>query len=130
MSTDHVPSDLHYTKDHEWVRREGDAVVLGITAHAVDQLGDITMISPKAVGTRVAAGDAACDIDSVKVAAQLYSPVSGTISAANGELDAAPELVNQDPYGRGWMVKIDLADAGELAGLMDADAYREFLATT
>jgi len=128
MTTLEIPQNLIYTKDHEWIRRDGaDHIVLGITAHAVDQLGDITMVTPKRVGTQLRAQDVAGEIDSVKVAAQLFSPVSGEIVEVNAELHNAPEAVNQEPYGAGWMVKIRLSDPSELAGHLDAAAYASFL---
>jgi len=128
MTTLEIPQHLIYTKDHEWIRREGDDhVVLGVTAHAVDQLGDITMVSPKRVGTQLRAHDVAGDIDSVKVAAQLFSPVTGEIVEVNTELDNAPEAINQEPYGAGWMVKIRLSDPSELAGHLDAAGYAALL---
>ena len=129
MTPDTTPDDILYTKDHEWVRRDGNTITVGITAHAVDQLGDITMIGPKRVGTRLAAGDVACDIDSVKVAAQLYSPVDGVIVAVNQDLDSAPEAVNQDPYGAGWMIQLELADPSQLGALLSPSAYRDHLAS-
>ncbi|MCB9568433.1 MAG: glycine cleavage system protein GcvH [Myxococcales bacterium] len=126
---DTVPADLLYTKDHEWARREGDdTIVIGITAHAVDQLGDITMLTLPEVGDAVTAHERAGDIDSVKAVSELFSPVSGEVVEVNGALADAPETVNQDPYGAGWMIKIRLSDPGQLGELLSADAYNAYLA--
>ncbi|MBC8073446.1 MAG: glycine cleavage system protein GcvH [Deltaproteobacteria bacterium] len=126
MSTD-VPADLRYTKDHEWARREGDLVVVGITAHAIEQLGDITLVTLPAAGTKVSEGDRFGDVDSVKAVSELFAPLTGEVVEANPELDAAPERVNEDPYGAGWMIKIRPADAAAYDALLDADAYGKLL---
>ncbi len=127
MSTE-IPADLRYTKEHEWARREGDVLVVGITAHAVDQLGDITLVSLPEVGTKVAAGDSFGDIDSVKAVSELYAPVAGEVTEVNAALDDTPETVNAEPYAAGWMLKIKPDDAGAFDELMDADAYGKYLA--
>lgn len=129
MSDTSIPSDLHYTKEHEWARREGELVVVGITAHAVGQLGDITMVSLPAVGTRVAAGGSFGDVDSVKAVSELFSPCEGEVVEVNATLDGAPEQVNEDPYGRGWMLKLRPASPTAIDGLMDAEAYARYLET-
>lgn len=127
--SDTLPENLRYTKDHEWARRESDGtVVVGITAHAVDQLGDVTAVSLPEVGESVEAGDRFGDIDSVKAVSDLYAPLTGKVVAINGELDDEPEAVNRDPYGAGWMVKLEPSDAAELDKLLDAAAYRELIA--
>lgn len=126
--SDEIPADLRYTKEHEWARREGELVVVGITAHAVEQLGDITLVTLPEPGTTVAQGESFGDIDSVKAVSELYAPVSGEIVERNDGLEEAPETVNEDPYGGGWLVKIKAKDVGELEGLMDAEAYRELVA--
>jgi glycine cleavage system H protein len=126
--SDEIPEDLRYTKEHEWARTEGTAIVVGITQHAVEQLGDITLVTLPDVGTTVARGDAFGDIDSVKAVSELFAPVSGKITAKNEALDASPELVNESPYGKGWLVKIEPSDASELDGLLDAAAYGELTA--
>lgn len=125
MST--LPHDLRYTKDHEWARVDGDTVTVGITTHAVDALGDITLVTLPAVGSRTEAGARFGDIDSVKAVSELFAPITGEIVAVNDSLGASPELVNQDPYGDGWMVKIHLADRAELDGLLDVEAYTKLL---
>ncbi|MBK6917200.1 MAG: glycine cleavage system protein GcvH [Deltaproteobacteria bacterium] len=126
MSQD-VPANLRYTKEHEWARRDGDVIVVGITAHAVEQLGDITLVTLPSIGTKVGAGDRFGDVDSVKAVSELYAPLAGEIVAKNADLDATPERVNEDPYGAGWMIKIKPADAAAFDGLLDADAYGKLL---
>ena len=126
--SDSIPSELRYTKDHEWARAEGDVIVVGITAHAVEQLGDITMLSLPEVGASVTAGEVFGDIDSVKATSDLFAPLDGAVTEVNGDLDAAPEKVNEDPYGNGWMIKIKPADKGAFDELLSADAYAELVA--
>ncbi len=126
MSTD-VPADLRYTKDHEWARKEGDLVVVGITAHAVEQLGDITLVTLPAAGTKVASGERFGDVDSVKAVSELFAPLAGEVVATNPELDAAPERVNEDPYGAGWMIKIRPADAAAYDALLSPADYGKTL---
>ena len=123
-----IPEELRYTKDHEWARQEGSAIVVGITVHAVQQLGDITLVTLPDVGTVVARGEPFGDIDSVKAVSELFAPVSGKIVAKNDALDASPEQVNEDPYGKGWLVKIEPSDPKELDDLLDAKAYEELTA--
>jgi glycine cleavage system H protein len=125
MST--VPADLQYTKDHEWARVEGRKVTVGVTAFAVEQLGDITLVSLDAkVGQKIEAGKAFGTIESVKTLSDLYAPLSGTIVEVNGALDSAPELVNDDCYGKAWMIVLE-ADA-DVAGLLPAADYEAHLA--
>ncbi len=126
--SDEIPEGLRYTKDHEWARKEGNHIVVGITAHAVEQLGDITLVTLPEVGTEVAQGDAFGDIDSVKAVSELFAPISGKIVAKNEDLEGSPELVNESPYEKGWLVKIEASNASELDGLLDAEAYRELTA--
>ena len=123
MNSD-LPSDLRYTKEHEWARRDGDLVVVGITAHAVEQLGDITLVSLPEPGTAVKAGEAFGDIDSVKAVSELFSPISGEITEVNARLAEKPEAVNSDPHGS-WMIAIKPSDAGEADHLLDAAAYED-----
>ena len=123
------PPDLKYTKDHEWARAEGDLVRVGITAHAVEQLGDVTLIDLPSVGTRIASGKHFGDIESVKAVSELFAPLSGEIVAVNDALKTKPELVNEAPYGDGWMIVLKPAAGTELASLMDAAAYDAFLGT-
>ncbi|BDS30190.1 MULTISPECIES: glycine cleavage system protein GcvH [Aeromonas] len=121
----HIPSELKYATSHEWVRVEanGEAVV-GITEHAQDLLGDMVFVDLPEVGKQVSAGEDCAVAESVKAASDIYSPVSGEILAVNEELEGSPELVNSDPYGAGWLFRIKLDDAGELANLLDADGYQ------
>jgi glycine cleavage system H protein len=126
--SDEIPEDLRYTKDHEWGRKDGSDIVVGITAHAVEQLGDITLVTLPDVGTEITKGEAFGDIDSVKAVSELYAPVSGKIIAKNEALEDSPELVNESPYGKGWLVRVAPSDAGELDELLDPAAYRELTA--
>ncbi|MEZ4452008.1 MAG: glycine cleavage system protein GcvH [Nannocystaceae bacterium] len=125
---ENIPSDRHYTEEHEWAAVDGDVVTVGITAHAVDQLGDITMVTLPKVATRVSAGDAVADVDSVKAVSQIYAPLGGEVIAVNDALDGAPETVNQDPYGGGWMFKIRLSDREELGKLLSPERYAALVA--
>lgn len=127
MSTE-LPSDLRYTKEHEWARRDGDLIVVGITGHAVEQLGDITLVSLPDPGTTVKAGQTFGDIDSVKAVSELYAPLDGEVVELNASLEDAPEKVNESPYGDGWMLKLRPNNVADLDGLMDAAAYGEYLA--
>lgn len=122
------PDHLSYAASHEWVKLEGDAAVIGITCFAQDQLGDITYVDLPAVGTVLSAGGDLGSIESVKAASELYSPVAGTVIAINTALENQPELVNQDPYGAGWMVRVSLSGSPE--GLMDATAYEAHTAAS
>jgi len=122
------PTDLKYTKNDEWVRVEGNNGTAGITDYAQNQLSDIVFVEVVvAVGDRVKAGDACATVESVKAAADVYMPVSGTIVEINEALPDAPETVNSDPYGAAWMVKVELSDPVELGGLLDASAYQVFV---
>lgn len=126
--SDEIPADLRYTKEHEWARLDGDVIVVGITTHAVEQLGDITLVTVPEEGTTVTQGESFGDIDSVKAVSELYAPISGEIAEHNAALEDAPELVNEDPYGKGWLVKIKPSDRSQLDGLLDAEAYTELVA--
>lgn len=126
-SANEVREDRLYTKDHEWAKTEGSEVLIGITAFAVEQLGDITLVGLDVKpGDRVEAGKVFGTVESVKTVSDLFAPVAGTITRVNAELDAAPELVNQDPWESAWMVAIE--PAGEPAGLLDAAQYRTLIA--
>jgi glycine cleavage system H protein len=118
-----VPQNLRYAKTHEWVRVEGDTAVCGITDHAQHELTDIVYVELPAVGDRVEAGKECAVVESVKAASDIYAPVSGDIVAVNDELTNAPELVNQDPFGQGWMFKIKLSDPGEVNDLLSPSDY-------
>jgi glycine cleavage system H protein len=124
-----LPANLRYTKDHEWARRNDDGTVtVGITAHAVEQLGDITAVSLPDVGESIQNSERFGDIDSVKAVSDLYAPLDGEVVERNGRLDDEPELVNEDCYGAGWMIRIKPRDIKQLDGLLDAAAYGELLA--
>lgn len=123
-----VPQDLRYTKTHEWVRQRGDgSVVVGITDHAQHALGDIVYAEAPEAGRSVAAGEACAVVESVKAASDVYSPVAGTVLAGNAALGDAPERINSDPYGEGWLFELQPAGAADVAGLLDAAAYAQFL---
>lgn len=120
------PEDLKYTAEHEWVRGGNESTVrVGVTDYAAEQLGDIVFVSLPAVGDDVTAGDACGELESTKSVSDLFSPVSGTVIAINGQLDEGPELVNSDPYGDGWLFDIETAEDTDLDSLLDADAYAE-----
>ncbi len=119
------PKDLRYTKDHEWVRIEGDEVVIGITEHAQDQLGDVVFVELPEPGTSFELGDTFGTVESVKAVSDLYAPVSGEVTAINEGLEDAPESVNTAPYGDGWMIKVKVA--GTTDHLMSADDYQKLL---
>ena len=121
-----TPVDLKYTKNDDWVRVEGNVATAGITDYAQDQLSDIVYLVLPAVGQTFHQGSRYGTVESVKAASDLYLPVSGTITAVNDALGTAPEIVNTDPYGAGWMVKFTLANLAELEGLMDAAAYQSY----
>lgn len=123
------PNDLKYTKEHEWARKDGDVIRIGITAYAVEQLGDVTLVDLPAVGTDVQAHERFGDIESVKTVSELFAPVSGEIVEVNGDLESSPEVVNEAPYEKGWMVAIRPSDPSELEGLMDSAAYEDYLGT-
>jgi glycine cleavage system H protein len=124
-----VPPDLRYSKTHEWVRVEGNVAVIGITDFAQGELSDIVMVELPQVDREVKAEDSIGVIEAVKAVADLYSPLSGKIVEVNSNLGSAPETINKDPYVEGWVLKLELADPSEAEGLMDAAAYKEFLAS-
>lgn len=117
----------YFTRDHEWVEVEGNTATVGISDYAQAQLGDITYVEAPEIGKALSKGDTAAVVDSVKAAADVYAPVSGTVSAVNAALEAEPELVNTDPELGGWLFRLTLSDPGELAGLMDEPAYADYI---
>lgn len=120
-----TPKDLKYTKEHEWVRVEGDFAIVGITDFAQSELGDIVYIEVDTLNEEVAQDDVFGTVEAVKTVSDLYMPVSGEIVEMNENLEDSPELVNSDPYGEGWMVKIKMSNSGEVEDLLDAEAYQE-----
>jgi glycine cleavage system H protein len=121
-----VPNDRRYTSEHEWARSEGQRVTVGITDYAQDQLGDIVFVSLPEPGVKVEAGQPLGEVESTKSVSDIYSPVSGTVVDRNGALEGTPELINEDPYGRGWLVVIE-ADAEQGSDLLDAGRYRQLI---
>jgi glycine cleavage system H protein len=122
-----VPDTLRYSEEHEWVLVEGDVATIGITDHAQEELGDIVFVELPAVGTVLTKAATLGVVESVKAVSDVYAPIGGTVTSVNDELTTKPETINDDPYGAGWMVKVTLTDAGEVAGLMTAAQYREFV---
>jgi glycine cleavage system H protein len=123
-----VPKDLHYTKDHEWVKVDGDVATIGVTDYAANQLGDVVFVDLPAVGKTVDQFATFGVVESVKAVSDLYAPVAGEVTEVNAELGAKPELVNSDPFGEGWMIRVRVADADQLAGLLDAAGYEQLTA--
>jgi glycine cleavage system H protein len=121
------PENLRYTKDHEWIQVNGDVGTVGITDHAQGELGDVVFVELPAPGKTFKQGETFGTIEAVKAVSDLYAPVSGSVIEANKDLAGAPEVVNKDPYGKGWMIKVRLANPGEGASLMDAAAYRALI---
>jgi glycine cleavage system H protein len=122
------PDELKYTPEHEWARVEGNRATVGITHYAQDALGDIVYVDVPPAGTAVTSGEPFGEVESTKSVSDLYSPVTGTIAEVNQELDKSPEIINSDPYGQGWLVVIEMTDAGQADQLLDADRYRELVA--
>lgn len=122
-----IPPDLLYTKEHEWVRQEGDIVRVGITDYAQDELHEIVMVELPSAGTTIKAHEVFGTVDSVKATSELFSPISGEINEINEKLEEAPELVNNDPYGDGWMITLKPADSNEMKALLNPEAYKSFI---
>ena len=120
---------MHYTKDHEWVRLDGDVATVGISKHAADALGDVVFVETPDAGKSVSKGDSFAVVESVKAASDVYAPVSGEVVEGNAALATAPETVNADPEGEGWFAKIKVSDASAVEGLMDQAAYADYLKT-
>jgi glycine cleavage system H protein len=119
-----IPAELRYSSDHEWVRIEGTTATIGITEYAQDALGDVVFVEMPDPGLAVAAGESFSEVESTKSVSDIYAPVTGSIAEVNSELESQPELLNSDPYGAGWICRIEISDPSELDGLMDAEAYR------
>jgi glycine cleavage system H protein len=121
-----VPENLHYSKDHEWVRVEGDTAVVGITDHAQEQLGDVVYVELPKPGEDFAAHESFGSVESVKAVSEIFTPVSGKVTEVNQSLNDEPEKVNKDPYGEGWMIKIKMSSRGEVDSLLTAAEYEDF----
>lgn len=119
-----IPSDLRYSTDHEWIRRDGATVTIGITEYAQDALGDVVFVEIPEQGESLSAGDSFTEVESTKSVSDIYAPVSGTITAVNDALEDQPELLNSDPYGEGWLCSIEMSDPDEFEALLDAEGYR------
>lgn len=122
-----IPVNLKYTKEHEWVRVEGDVAYVGITDYAQSELGEIVFVEVETVGESLAAGEVFGTVEAVKTVSELFLPVDGEVLEFNTALEDAPELVNEDPYGKGWMVKLSVADAAQLDGLLSATDYEALI---
>jgi glycine cleavage system H protein len=121
------PAELKYTKDHEWVKVDGDIATIGITDFAQKELGDIVYVDIATIGETLDAEVVFGTVEAVKTVSDLFMPVSGEVLELNAEIEAQPELVNSDPYGKGWMIKVKISDASQLAGLLSADAYKAII---
>lgn len=119
-----IPADLLYTEQHEWIKISGDTAVMGITDHAQNSLGDVTFVELPAIGKRVLQSEEVCSVESTKAASSVYAPAGGEVIEVNSELETAPELINQDPYGKGWICKLKLADKGDLEKLLTPEKYK------
>ena len=129
MADETYPDDLKYHPEHDWARVEGDEAVIGVTWHAQDALGELVHYEPPEMGARIAKDGTYGEVESVKAVSDLVSPLSGEVLEVNQEVVDAPELVNEDPYGRGWLVRIRLSDPGEVDALLDVAAYRALVET-
>jgi len=121
------PNDYRYTKEHEWIKASGDTGTIGITDYAQHELGDVVFIEMPAVGKTITAGQVFGTVESVKAVSEIFAPVSGEVTEANAALSGTPELLNSDPHGAGWLIKIKLANPADVSGLMDAAAYQAFI---
>ncbi len=122
-----VPDDLRYTKEHEWVRLENNQVVVGITDHAQIELTDVVYVELPAVGSKLSAGEEFAVVESVKAASEIYAPIGGVVAAVNEQLDDRPELINQDPYGEGWIAAFEVKDQSEMERLLTPEQYKELV---
>ena len=121
------PEDLRYTKEHEWVRVDGPLARVGITDYAQDALGDVVYVDLPLVGATVAAMASCCEVESTKSVSEIFSPVAGTVAEINTDLSDTPQMINEDPYGKGWIFAVEMTDAAEVDGLMNAAAYQAIL---
>ena len=122
-----IPSNLKYTKDHEWISVEGETAVVGITDFAQGELGDVVFVEIETIGKTLDKETVFGTIEAVKTVSDMFMPVSGTVTEKNPKLDSQPELVNKDPYGEGWMVKITVSDPSQISGLLDSEAYKKLV---
>ncbi len=122
-----IPGNLKYTEDHEWIKVDGDIATVGITEYAQQQLGDIVFVEVETVGDDLAKGDTFGTVEAVKTVSDLFMPVSGKVLELNASLESAPELINKDPYGEGWMVRVKIADLSEMGSLLSADEYANII---
>ena len=121
------PSELRYTKEHEWVRLQDGIATVGITDYAQHELGDVVYVELPKIGTKLASGQSLGTVESVKAVSEIYSPVSGEVTEVNSALSQTPETINKDPHGQAWLIKLKVDDAGAVSGLMDAAAYQAFI---
>jgi glycine cleavage system H protein len=124
-----IPDDLRYSTDHEWVRVDGGRVRVGITDYAQDALGDIVYVQLPSVGSELSAGGALGEVESTKSVSEIYAPLAGTVTAVNDDLTGSPEKINQDPYGEGWIVELELAEGADPGALLDAAGYSDLTAS-
>jgi len=122
-----IPSELKYTKDHEWLKLEGNTAIVGITDFAQGELGDVVFVEIETIGKTLDKETVFGTIEAVKTVSDMFMPVSGTVTEKNPKLDSQPELVNKDPYGEGWMVKITVSDPSQISGLLDSEAYKKLV---
>ena len=128
MAEETYPEDLRYHREHDWVRVDGDEAVFGVTWYAQDNLGEVVYFDPPPVGSPIGADGTYGELESVKAVSDIYAPIGGEVVAVNDAVVASPELVNSDPYGEGWLVRVKMEDPSQLDGLMDAGGYRDYLA--
>lgn len=122
-----LPKDLHYTKEHEWIRVERESAFVGITEFAQSELGDIVFVELPAIGKKIATHDSLCVVESTKAASDVYAPIGGVVAEVNTKLTSNPELVNSSPYGEGWLVRIEQINSSEISELLSADSYKTLL---
>jgi glycine cleavage system H protein len=127
VADESYPEDLKYHPEHDWARIEGDVATFGITWFAQDQLGEVVFFDPPEVGSSVSAGESYAEVESVKAVSDVFAPLSGEVVEVNAGLSDAPELINDDPYGQGWLVRVKLTDTSEVGELLDVGAYRQLL---
>ena len=127
MADESYPEDLKYHPEHDWARVEGDVATFGITWFAQDQLGEVVFFDPPEVGSSVKSGESYAEVESVKAVSDVFAPLTGEVTEVNAGLSDAPELINDDPYGQGWLVRVKLSDTSEVDELLDVGAYRQLL---